>query len=92
MSIRWQLALLAVAAVCLPLVTVVGSGVVMFGMHDERKFWVIVVISALCALGGALLLGRKILRPLDGLRLASKRLAEGGVVVEGPFYKRQENA
>jgi signal transduction histidine kinase len=77
MSIRWQLALLAVAAVCLPLVTVVGSGVVMFGMHDERKFWAIVIFSALCALAGALLLGRKILRPLDNLTAASKRLAGG---------------
>jgi len=51
--------------------------VVMFGMHDERKFWAIVVVSALCALGGALLLGRKILLPLDRLRIASQRLAGG---------------
>jgi len=76
-SIRWRLALLAVAAVCLPLAAVVGSGVVMFGMHDEKKFWAIVVVSTLCALAGALLLGRQILRPLDRLRAASKRLAEG---------------
>ncbi len=96
MSIRWQLALLAVAAVCLPLVTVVGSGVVMFGMHDERKFWAIVVASALCALVGALLLGRKILRPLDRLRLASKRLAGGDLTARasesGPKELRELGA
>jgi two-component system sensor histidine kinase BaeS len=46
-------------------------------MHDETWFWVVLVVSALCALGGALLLGRQILRPLDQLRSASKRLAGG---------------
>ena len=77
MSIRTHLALLAVAAVCLPVAVVVGSGLVMFGMHDERKFWLVVAISTLVALGGALVLGRKILRPLDQLRSASTRLAGG---------------
>jgi two-component system sensor histidine kinase BaeS len=76
-SIRAQLAVLAVAAVCLPLAVVVGSGLVMFGMHDESTFWLVVVVSALCALAGALLLGRQILRPLDRLGAASKRLAAG---------------
>jgi two-component system, OmpR family, sensor histidine kinase SaeS len=76
-SVRAQLAVLAVAAVCLPLAVVVGSGLVMFGMHDKRTFWLVVVVSALCALGGALLLGRQILRPLDRLSAASKRLARG---------------
>jgi len=56
---------------------VVGSGLVMFGMHDERKFWLVVAISTLVALAGALVLGRKILRPLDQLRSASTRLAGG---------------
>jgi signal transduction histidine kinase len=77
MSIRLQLAVLAVAAVCLPLAVVVGSGLVMFGMHDRTTFWVVVVVAALCALAGALLLGRRILGPLDELRAASKRLAGG---------------
>jgi two-component system sensor histidine kinase BaeS len=76
-SIRTHLALLAVAAVCLPVAVVVGSGLVMFGMHDERKFWLVVAVSTLCALVGALFLGRKILRPLDQLRSASARLAGG---------------
>ncbi len=77
MSVRAQLAVLAVAAVCLPLAVVVGSGLVMFGMHERTTFWVVVVVSALCALALALLLGRHILRPLDQLRAASKRLAAG---------------
>jgi signal transduction histidine kinase len=76
-SVRAQLAVLAVAAVCLPLAVVVGSGLVMFGMHDESRFWIVVVVSALCALAGALLLGRQILRPLDRLGAASRRLAAG---------------
>ena len=77
MSLRSQLAVLAVAAVCLPLVVVVGSGFVMFGMHDETKFWAVAIVSALCALGGALLLGRHILSPLSRLWDASARLAAG---------------
>jgi len=76
-SVRVHLALLAIAAVCLPVAVVVGSGLVMFGMHDERKFWLVVAISTLVALAGALVLGRKILRPLDQLRSASTRLAGG---------------
>ncbi|HSC49720.1 MAG TPA: ATP-binding protein [Gaiellaceae bacterium] len=77
MTVRAQLALLAVAAVCLPLAVVVGSGLVMFGMHDESTFWLVAVVSALCALAGALLLGRQLLRPLDRLASASRRLAAG---------------
>jgi signal transduction histidine kinase len=77
MSIRLQLAVLALAAVCLPLAAVVGSGLVMFGMHDDTKFIAVVVGSTLFAAAGALLLGRRILGPLDELRAASKRLAGG---------------
>ncbi|HSB40123.1 MAG TPA: ATP-binding protein [Gaiellaceae bacterium] len=77
MSIRAQLAVLAIAAVCLPLAVVVGSGLVMFGMHEETTFWLVAAASALCALAGALLLGREILRPLDRLGAASRRLAAG---------------
>lgn len=77
MSIRAQLALLALAAVCLPLAAAVGTGLVMFGMHGDKTFLAIVFGSTLCALASALLLGRQILRPLDGLRAASARLAAG---------------
>ena len=84
MSIRSQLAVLAVAAVCLPLAAVVGSGLVMFGMHDKSWFWLVVAVSMVCALAGALFLGHQILRPLDGLRSASKRLAGGDLGARAP--------
>ena len=77
MSIRSQLALLALAAVCLPLAAAVGFGLVMFGMHGDATFVAIVLVSAICAVGGALFLGRQILRPLDQLRSASARLSGG---------------
>jgi signal transduction histidine kinase len=84
MSVRSQLAVLAVAAVCLPVAVVAGFGLVMFGVHDEAKFWAVVVVSALCALAGALLLGRRILGPLDRLGAASKRLAAGDLSARAP--------
>ena len=84
MSIRSQLAVLAVAAVCLPLAAVVGSGLVMFGMHDRSWFWFVVGVSAACALGCAFVVGQQILRPLDGLRSASKRLAGGDLSARAP--------
>ena len=84
MSIRSQLAVLAVAAVCLPLAAVVGSGLVMFGMHDRTWFWFVVGVSAACALGCAFVVGQQILRPLDGLRSASKRLAGGDLSARAP--------
>jgi signal transduction histidine kinase len=76
MSIRSQLALLAVAAVCLPLAAVVGFGFVMLGVHDG-KLVAVALASMLVALAAALAVGRQILRPLDELRTASARLAAG---------------
>jgi two-component system sensor histidine kinase BaeS len=96
MSIRSRLAVLAVAAVCLPLAAIIGSGLVMFGMHDRALFWAVVVVSALCALLVALLLGRQVLRPLDELRAASKRLAAGDLTARaaesGPRELRELGA
>jgi two-component system sensor histidine kinase BaeS len=96
MSVRTQLALLVVAAVCLPLVVVVAAGFVMFHMHDEAKVWIVVIVSALCALAGALLLGRHILHPLDRLREASKQLAAGDLTARaaesGPRELRELGA
>ena len=77
MSIRSQLAVLALAAVCLPLAAVVWTGLVMFGLHDDAKFMAVGAVSTVCALAGSLLLGRRILGPLDELRVVSKRLAGG---------------
>ena len=77
MSIRLQLTLLTLAAVCLPLAAVVGFGLVMLGVHDDGKLVAVALASMLVALVGALVVGRQILRPLDGLRSASARLAAG---------------
>jgi signal transduction histidine kinase len=84
MSIRAQLAALALAAVCVPLGAVLASGLVMFGTKDFEKILLVGVISALVALGGALALGRLLLRPLAHLRAASKRLATGDLSARAP--------
>jgi two-component system sensor histidine kinase BaeS len=46
-------------------------------MHDDGKILAVAAVSTLCALGGALVLGRRILAPLERLRTASKLLAAG---------------
>ena len=76
-SLRWQLVALALLIVCFPLGVVLGSGLVMFGMHDDTKIVAVAAVSTLCALAGALVLGRRILEPLERLRTASKLLAAG---------------
>jgi hypothetical protein len=70
-TLQLQLGALALLIVCLPLGVVLGSGLVMFGMHEDAKILSVAIVSTLCALGGALLLGRHILRPLGRLRTAS---------------------
>jgi HAMP domain-containing protein len=80
-TLRLQLGALALLIVCLPLGVVLGSGLVMFGMHEDAKILSVAIVSTLCALGGALLLGRHILRPLGRLRTASKQLAAGDLSV-----------
>jgi two-component system sensor histidine kinase BaeS len=76
-TLQLQLGALALLIVCLPLGVVLGSGLVMFGLHEDAKILSVAIVSALCALGGAVLLGRHILQPLRRLRAASKRLAAG---------------
>jgi signal transduction histidine kinase len=83
-SLQLQLAALALVAVCLPLGVVLGSGLVMFGMHGSAKIAVVTVVSALVVLVGALLLGRRILLPLWRLRAASMRLADGDLSARAP--------
>jgi signal transduction histidine kinase len=80
-TLQLQLGALALLIVCLPLGVVLGSGLVMFGMHEDAKILSVAIVSTLCALGGALLLGRHILRPLGRLRTASKQLAAGDLSV-----------
>ena len=84
MSIRIQLAVLGLVAVCVPLAAVLASGLVMFPMHEFVKIFVVSVISALAALGCALALGHRMLRPLVHLRGASKRLASGDLSARAP--------
>jgi two-component system sensor histidine kinase BaeS len=76
-TLQLQLGALALLIVCLPLAVVLGSGLVMFGMHEDAKILSVAAVSTLCAVVGAVLLGRHILRPLDRLRTASKQLAAG---------------
>ena len=76
-TLRVQLAVLVLAAVCLPLAIVLSSGWVMLGMHDETKIVAVAAASALAGLAAAFLLARRILRPLEQLRSASARLARG---------------
>ncbi len=76
-TLQLQLGALALLIVCLPLGVVLGSGLVMFGMHEDAKILSVAAVSTLCAVAGAVLLGRHILRPLDRLRTASKQLAAG---------------
>jgi signal transduction histidine kinase len=76
-TLRLQVTALALLATCLPLVVVLASGWVMFGMHDHAKVIAVAVASALAALVGALLLVRWILGPLERLRAASVRVAGG---------------
>jgi signal transduction histidine kinase len=84
MSVRVQLAVLALVAVCVPLTAVLASGLVMFPMHDFEKILLVSVISALVALGSALALGRRMLRPLAHLRAASRDLAGGDLSARAP--------
>jgi signal transduction histidine kinase len=66
-----------VLAVSLPLGAVLLSGWVMFHMHDDVKVLAVSTAAALSAVIGALLIARWIVRPIENLRDASRRLASG---------------
>jgi signal transduction histidine kinase len=83
-TLQLQLVALALVAVCLPLGVVLASGLVMFGMHDSAKIVAVGLGSALAALVGAAVLGRRILQPLGRLRLTSARLAGGDLAARAP--------
>jgi len=84
MSIRLQLAALALIAVCVPLGAVLASGLVMFGTHAFEKLAYVALASAVAALVAALALGRRILEPLAHLRAVSRRLASGDLGARAP--------
>jgi signal transduction histidine kinase len=82
-TIRMQLTAFALLAVGVPLGVVLGSGLVMLDMHATEVV-VISAVSAVSALVGALLLAHWILRPLERLRAASTRLAQGDLGARAP--------
>ena len=84
MSIRLQLAALALIAVCVPVGAVLASGLVMFGTHAFEKLAYVALASAVAALVAALALGRRILEPLAHLRAVSRRLASGDLGARAP--------
>ena len=84
MSIRAQLAALALVAVCVPLAAVLATGLVMFATHDFEKIALVAVVSALVALALAVALGQRMLKPLANLRAASRRLAGGDLSARAP--------
>lgn len=83
-TLRLQVTALALLAASLPLVLVLASGWVMFGMHDDTKVLALAVASATAAGAGALLLTRWIVGPLDRLRRTSSRLAAGDLSARAP--------
>jgi signal transduction histidine kinase len=76
-TLQLQLAALALLAVCLPLAVVLASGLVMLGIHHDGAILAVAVASALSALVGAYLLGRRLLQPLGRLRATSTQVAGG---------------
>jgi signal transduction histidine kinase len=91
-SVRLQITGLALLAVILPLTAVLASGWVMFHMHDDVKILSVSAAAALSAVIGALLLGGWILRPLQRLRSASRRLAGGDLTARAPLEGPREIA
>jgi signal transduction histidine kinase len=90
MSVRAQLAALALVAVCVPVGAILASGVVMLKPHEFTVILVVAGISVLVALAGALALGRLILRPLASLRSASTSLAGGDLTARAPEHGPRE--
>jgi signal transduction histidine kinase len=83
-SIRAQLAALALVAVGVPVGAILASGIVMLKPHDFVEILAVAGVSALVALAAALALGRRILRPLANLREASAQLAGGDLSARAP--------
>jgi signal transduction histidine kinase len=84
MSIRAQLAALALVAVGVPVGAILASGIVMLKPHDFVEILAVAGVSAVVALAAALALGRRILRPLASLRAASAQLAAGDLSARAP--------
>ena len=87
-TVRLQLIGLTFLAVALPLGAVLASGWVMFHMHADVKILTVSTASALSAVIGALLVAHWILKPIDELRIASRRLAGGELSARAPSRER----
>jgi len=87
-TVRFQLAGLALCCVVLPLVTVLLSGWVMFGMGDDAKILGVSVAAAAAGVTAGLLIGRSLARRIDTLRHTARQFAGGDLAartpVEGP--------
>ena len=76
-TVRLQLAGLAGLAVCLPLVSVLLSGWVMFHMGDDVKILAVAAASATVAVIAGLFLAQAIVRPLERIRTVAAMVAHG---------------
>ncbi len=83
-SVRLQLAALALLAVVLPLGAVLLSGAVMLHIGAEGEVVAVSVAAGAVSLAMALVLTRNIIGPLERVREASVRLAEGELSERAP--------
>jgi two-component system, OmpR family, sensor histidine kinase SaeS len=83
-TVRLQLAGLALCCVVLPLVAVLLSGWVMFGMGDDVKILAVSSAAASAAVAAGVLLGRSLGNRLDRLRRATREFARGDLTARTP--------
>jgi signal transduction histidine kinase len=83
-TVRLQLVGLATLAVCLPLVSVLLSGWVMFHMGDDVKILAVSAASAAIAVVAGLVLAGSIADRIDRVRHASAAVAAGDLTVRAP--------
>jgi signal transduction histidine kinase len=83
-TVRLQLAALALLAGVVPLLTVLLSGWVMFHMGDDVKILAVAAGAASAAVVAALLLGGRVARRIERLRAASAALAAGDLAARAP--------
>jgi len=91
-SVRLQLAGLALLAVALPLGAVLLSGAVMLHMGGEAEVVAVSIAAGTVSLALALVLTRNIIGPLQRVREASVRLAEGELDERAPVQGPAEIA
>lgn len=83
-TVRLQLLGLALVAVALPLAAVLLSGVVMFSSGHDLTVLLVAVAASTVAIGGALLLTRTVMRPIERVRSAASALAGGDMAARVP--------